>query len=80
MRMGELASVHAELVQRLDKLEKRTEAPVSSYDTFTRNTRVKLKQVFNSRRKLMTQTISTWPTDFVTDNTAKKGRPKSKGR
>jgi hypothetical protein len=42
------------LAQRLDELEHKTEALAMSHDTFSRNTRNQLKQVFDALRELMT--------------------------
>ena len=54
VRMRELASVHADLAKRLDELEQKTEGLALSHDTFSRNTRAQLKQVFDAVRELMT--------------------------
>lgn len=54
VRLRELAITHRELAQRLDALEDKTEALAMSHDTFSRNTRVQLKQVFDALRQLMT--------------------------
>lgn len=43
-----------ELAQRLDELEQKTEGLAMSHDTFSRNTRNQLKQVFDALRELMT--------------------------
>ena len=42
-----------ELARRLDELERKTEALAMSHDTFSRNTRAQLKQVFDALRELM---------------------------
>ena len=54
VRMRELASVHADLAKRLDELEQTTEGLALAHDTFSRNTRAQLKQVFDAIRELMT--------------------------
>ncbi len=54
LRLRELATSHGELAKRLDELEQRTEALAMSHDTFSRNTRNQLKQVFDALRELMT--------------------------
>ena len=41
-------------VLRLAELEDKTEALAMNHDTFSRNTRNQLKQVFDARRELMT--------------------------
>lgn len=54
VRLRELAGDHGELAQRLADLENKTEALALSHDTFSRETRAQLKQVFDARRALMT--------------------------
>lgn len=54
VRLRELAVTHGDLAKRLDELEHKTEALALSHDTFSRNTRVQLKQVFDALRELMT--------------------------
>lgn len=54
VRLRELAASHADLAQRLDELEQKTEALAMSHDTFSRNTRNQLRQVFDALRELTT--------------------------
>ena len=54
VRLRELATSHGELAKRLDELEQKTEALAMNHDTFSRNTRAQLKQVFDALRELMT--------------------------
>jgi hypothetical protein len=54
VRMRELAAVHGDLAKRLDELEQKTEGLALTHDTFSRNTRVQLKQLFDAIRELMT--------------------------
>jgi hypothetical protein len=54
VRVRALASTHADLAKRLDDLENKTEALSMSHDTFSRNTRAQLKQVFDALREMMT--------------------------
>ena len=54
VRLRELAATHGELAKRLDALEEKTEALAMQHDTFSRNTRNQLKQVFDALRELMT--------------------------
>ena len=54
VRLRQAASVHADLAKRLMELEEKTERLELSHDTFSRNTRVQLKQVFDAIRELMT--------------------------
>jgi phage regulator Rha-like protein len=54
VRMREMAATHGDLAQRLAELEDKTEALAQQHDTFSRNTRVQLKQVFDTLRELVT--------------------------
>lgn len=54
VRLRELATQHADLAKRLAELEDKTEALALNHDTFSRNTRNQLKQVFEALRELMT--------------------------
>ena len=54
VRVRELAVTHAELAKRLAELEEKTEGLSMQHDTFSRNTRNQLKQVFDALRELMT--------------------------
>lgn len=54
VRVRALATTHADLAQRLAELEDKTEALAQNHDTFSRNTRAQLKQVFDALRELMT--------------------------
>ena len=54
VRLRELAITHGDLAKRLDDLEDKTDALAMSHDTFSRNTRNQLKQVFDALRELMT--------------------------
>ena len=54
VRLRELAATHGDLANRLGDLEQKTEALAMQHDTFSRNTRVQLKQVFDALRELMT--------------------------
>lgn len=54
VKLRELVGSHRELAKRLDDLEEKTEALAMSHDTFSRNTRAQLKQVFDALRALMT--------------------------
>jgi hypothetical protein len=53
VRLRELAATHGDMAKRLDELEQKTEALAMSHDTFSRNTRNQLKQVFDALRELM---------------------------
>lgn len=54
VRLRELATTHHDLATRLDELEQKTEVLSMQHDTFSRNTRNQLKQVFDALRELMT--------------------------
>ena len=54
VRVRALAATHGDLAKRLSELEDTTEALAMSHDTFSRNTRAQLKQVFDALRALMT--------------------------
>ncbi len=76
VRLRELTASHQDLSQRLDELEQKTEALALQHDTFARNTRVQLKQVFDAVRELMTPPEPPKrPIGFVTTD-EKPGKPK----
>ena len=54
VRLREMAATNADLAKRLDELEQKTEGIALSHDTFSRNTRAALKQVFDAIRELTT--------------------------
>jgi hypothetical protein len=54
VKVRALAATHGDLAQRLGELEDKTEALAMQHDTFSRNTRNQLKQVFDAIRELMT--------------------------
>ena len=54
VHLREAALTHADLAKRLSELEMKTESIELSHDTFSRNARLQLKQVFDSIRELMT--------------------------
>jgi hypothetical protein len=54
VRMREMATTHADLAKRLAELEDKTDALAINHDTFSRNTRNQLKDVFDALRQLMT--------------------------
>lgn len=56
VRVRELATTHSDLARRLSELEEQTGLLSMQHDTFTRNTRNQLKQVFDALRELMTPT------------------------
>ena len=80
VRLRELAATHGELAKRLDEFEEKTEALALNHDTFSRNTRNQLKQVFDALRELMTPPDPPKrPIGFVTtDDKGSKGKARSK--
>jgi hypothetical protein len=54
VRVRALAATHGDLAKRLAELEDKTEALAMNHDTFSRNTRKQLKEVFDALRELMT--------------------------
>jgi hypothetical protein len=54
VRVRALAATHSDLAQRLADLEEKTELLNMRQDSFSRNTRSQLKQVFDALRELMT--------------------------
>ena len=54
VRVRALAATHSDLAKRLAELEDKTEALAMNQDSFSRNTRNQLKQVFDALRELMT--------------------------
>jgi hypothetical protein len=81
VKLRELVGSHRELARRLDDLEQKTEALAMSHDTFSRNTRAQLKQVFDALRELMTPPDPPKrPIGFVTpEDKGKKGQARHKG-
>lgn len=75
VRLRELAATHGDLAKRLNELEHKTEALAMNHDTFSRNTRAQLKQVFDALRELMTPPEPPRrPIGFVTpEDKGKKG-------
>ena len=76
VRLRELAVTQSDLAKRLAELEERTEGLALNHDTFSRNTRNQLKQVFDALRELMTPPEQTKrPIGFVTpEDEGKKTR------
>jgi predicted secreted Zn-dependent protease len=69
VRVRALAATHGDLAKRLNDLEEKTEALAMQHDTFSRNTRAQLKQVFDALRELMTPPEPTKrPIGFVTSD------------
>jgi hypothetical protein len=74
VQLRELLFTHRDLAAKLEALEERTEALAYQHDSFSRNTRVQLKQVFDALKELMhTHESSSRPIGFITD----KGKSKN---
>ena len=54
VRLRNAAVQHQDLAKQLVELQDKTESLAMSYDTFSRNTKVQLRQVFDTLRELMT--------------------------
>lgn len=54
VRLREAAAVHQDLARQLAELQDKTESLAMSHDTFSRNTRNQLRQVFDTLRELTT--------------------------
>jgi hypothetical protein len=54
VRLKAAAAIHADLAKRLAELEDKTEGLALTHDTFSRNTRAQIKQIFDTLRELMT--------------------------
>jgi ORF6N domain len=61
VRLREAAVLHKDLAERLSSLEEKTESLAMSQDTFSRNTRNQLRQVFDALRELTTPPESLTP-------------------
>ena len=78
VRLREVLASNAELAKRLDDLEQATEALAMQHDSFARNTRAQLKQVFDAIRELMTppEPQKKRPIGFITS----EEKPKKSGQ
>ena len=74
VRLREVLASNKELAKRLDDLEQATEAMGLQHDSFARNTRAQLKQVFDAIRDLMTppEPLKKRPSDFITGDEKQK--------
>lgn len=54
VRVRAFAATHQDLAKQLTELQDKTELLAMQHDTFSRNTRAQLKQVFDALRELMT--------------------------
>ena len=74
VRLREVLASNKELAKRLDDLEQATEAMGLQHDSFARNTRAQLKQVFDAIRDLMTppEPLKKRPIGFITGDEKQK--------
>jgi hypothetical protein len=81
VRVRALAATHQDLAKRLSELQETTERLAAQHDTFSRNTRGQLKQVFDALRELTTPPEPPKrPIGFATCEERKKEKPASKKR
>ncbi len=82
VRLRELATSHGELAKRLDDLEQKTEALAMNHDTFSRNTRNQLREVFDALRELAAPPAQPRkPIGFIApDNKGKPAAPYARKR
>jgi ORF6N domain len=81
VKVRTLASTHQDLAKQLSELQDKTESLAMSHDTFSRNTRAQLRQVFDALRELTTPPEpAKRPIGFVTpqDKPAKPTGTKAK--
>jgi hypothetical protein len=79
IRLREAAVQHKDLAERLASLEEKTEAMAMSHDTFSHNTRIQLRQVFDALRELTNPpTPPKRPIGFMTHEDNKPPRPTSR--
>ena len=81
VQLRQASSVHADLAKRLTELELSTERLELSHDTFSRNTRNQLRQVFDALRELTTPPEpAKRPIGFVTHEDKPKGSTAGRGK
>jgi hypothetical protein len=79
VHLREAAVVHLDVAQRLTELELKTDSLELSHDTFSRNTRLQLRQLLDAVRELTTPIEPVRrPIGFITpDDVVKQSKPKS---
>ena len=78
VRLRQAASLHEDLAKRLAEIEEKTERLELSHDTFSRNTRNQLRQVFEAIRELtMPPDPPKRPIGFVTTEDKQVGKGKA---
>jgi hypothetical protein len=79
VKVRALATTHQDLAKRLGELEEKTESLAMQHDTFSRNTRAQLKQIFDAIRELMTPPEPPKrPIGFVQPEDKKNNKPAGK--
>ena len=78
VKVRTLASTHQDLAKQLTELQDKTESLAMSHETFSRNTKVQLREVFETLRELMTPPPSPKrPIGFVHPRDAAKPKAKA---
>lgn len=81
VQLRELSRSHQDLATRLDALEEKTESLAMQHDTFSRNTRVQLRQVFEALRELTAPPEpAKRPIGFVTHEEKKSSSQQRRGK
>lgn len=84
VQVRSMAATHQDLAKQLAELQDKTESLAMQHDTFSRNTRAQLRQVFDALRELMTPPDPPKrPIGFITPEDKKdmpKGSAKAKGK
>ena len=82
VRLREMIATNKDLAQRLDELENQSELMSLKHDTFEHNTRVQLKQIFETIRELMApaEPVQKRPIGFVTPDDAPAKPKAAKGK
>jgi hypothetical protein len=78
VQVRSMAATHQDLAKQLTELQDKTESLAMSHETFSRNTKVQLREVFETLRELMTPPSSAKrPTGFVHPQDAAKPKAKA---
>ena len=81
VQLREALSTNAEVAKRLTELEIKTESLELSHDTFSRNTRLQLRQLLDAVRELTTPPEPPKrPIGFVTPEDKSKGSKSARGK
>jgi two-component sensor histidine kinase len=73
-----MAATHQDLAKQLTELQDKTESLAMSHETFSRNTKVQLREVFETLRELMTPpALPKRPIGFVHPQDATKPKGKA---